>query len=423
MAWSTAWFCSLFAAVGPAAASPELPSGSVMHGPFEIVASVRRISSGAFPNTSGNPFSRVAKTEFRLRWRGKAVEAPGGQDRFWHVLRLTAAPRPAVLLVTTGFVLAFEDAAGALQFTPLDSKSSGLAELQWLDATDGQPGPSRNFGFEALADLQAATLLAGGRWLRLGSQVVIDVNTLSVSRVEPWVPMVPGVPITSISRQGDEVRAFSPGRTHYVLAASGPDYSRVDRPTAYGLLVVDIASGTASELRMDRKRFRFAEQRDIDAAWIAHHFIWQRDAAGREQLVPRDHFAPWPWKSRLWRPDASRWQLDVRRMDAAFLPVLRRLLEAEPGVQMSAADNAATASTSDKRLAFSMDGCMLRATAFGAGSTESDRHHIAIGMSTEAGAGSATGTTAACEAAVRRLAARIDRELATGRHDALLKLD
>ena len=59
----------------------------------------------------------------------------------------------------------------------------------------------------------------------------------------------------------------APGRTQYVLAASGYDYER-DGQMAYGLLVVDIPSGVAHELRFDRKRMRFGEISDLDTGWI-----------------------------------------------------------------------------------------------------------------------------------------------------------
>ena len=117
----------------------------------------------------------------------------------------------------------------------------------------------------------------------------MDISTLVVQRVSPWVPIVPGVPITSLSRQGDAARAFSPGKTKHVLAASGVDYGRADRRDAYVFLVVDVAT----ELRVDRRRYRFADSEDLTPAWLNHHFRWQRDANGREQFLRRESFQPW----------------------------------------------------------------------------------------------------------------------------------
>lgn len=406
--------CSGGSAVSATPDAARPPTGTVVHGPFEIVAGVKRISAGGFPNTSGNPFTKREVSEFQLRWRGKPVATADGNQRFWRVLRLDGASRPAVLLVTNVFVLATEDAAGQLQLTPINARSSSLAAVQWLDSESGQPGPSASFGIDSITDLQAGTRLAGGRWLRLGSQGVLDLSTLAVANVDPWVPMVPGVPVTSISREGDHVRAFSPGRTQYVLAAAGPDFSRTDGAQAYGLLVVDIKSGIATELRMDRKRFRFAELVDLDAAWIDHHFMWQRDPAGRERLVPRQRFAPWPWRAKLEREATDGWALRIQRMDAAFVPVLRRLLGREPGLQM-----AGPSTQPDIRVDFSMGGCALQAQAFGVGSSTASNHDVSIWQAVD----TRVGNTVGCEPALRRLAVLIDAELATGKHDALLKFD
>ncbi len=394
------------------AQAADVPSGTIAHGRFEIVAGTRRISTGSFPNQGGNPFATRAVSEFQLRWNGRPVTH--GNGRYWRVLRLAGAPRPALLLVTAGFVLATEDAAGQLELRPLRSESASLAEVQWLDERNGQPGPSETYGIEAIKDLQRDTQLQGGRWLRLGSRTVLDVATLTAYPIEPWVPILPGVPVTSVSRAGDDVRAFSPQQTHYVLAGSGIDYTRSDQGTAWGLLVVDIAAGTASELRFDRRRLRFANAQDIDAAWIAHHFAWVRDAAGRDRLQLRERFSPWPWRARLWQPGQDRWQLDVRRIDAAFLPVLRALVQAEPGVQV-----AGDAARDRDGFQLTLGGCPLQARAFG-DSSNADGQVVSVWLRSEPPVAVAP---AVCLEALRRLQVIVDAELASGRHDALLKLD
>jgi hypothetical protein len=47
----------------------------------------------------------------------------------------TTTPRPALLLGTTGFVLATEDAAYLLQVTPVKAESASLAEMPDWAAT------------------------------------------------------------------------------------------------------------------------------------------------------------------------------------------------------------------------------------------------------------------------------------------------
>lgn len=376
------------------------------HGPFEIATTARRIYAGAFPNQGGNPFATIEVTDFQVRWRGQTIAAAGGPDRFWRVLRLDGAPRPALLLVTEGFVLATEH-DGELELLPLAAENNTLAEAQWLDAADGQPGPSMTFGIERV-DLERDTLLAGGRWLRLGSRIVIDVATLAVHTVTPWVPMEPGVPVTSLSREGDEARAFSPGRTGYVLAASGYDYAR-DGEMAYGLLVVDIAGGSTRELRFDRARMRFADVADLDAAWIDHHYIWQTDAAGRERLTARSEFEPWPWRGRLVETGPGRWEYHVPRMREAFLDPMRTIAAALPGAQADA--------VRDDAFTLRIGGCTLEARAFGRDGGPDD-HWIAVWPSTDPMA-----AVESCPEGLRSLAAAVDAELASGRHDGMILLD
>lgn len=385
------------------------PEATIAHGPFEIQVKARSISRGTFPNQGGNPFATREVADFRVRWRGKSVSVPGGNEQFWRVLRLEGAPRPALLLVTSGFVLASEDAGGQLQVTPIATRSASLAELQWLDARAGQPDAPQTFGIEALPDLASATVLAGGRWLRLGYEAVLDVGALKVHPVAPWVPTPPGQPIVGLDRASDLARAFSPGRTKYVLLAAGTDYARPGQPRLDGLLVVDIASGVATQLVTDRRRFRFAASDEVTADWVAHHFEWSRDARGDERLVPRARFAPWPWRSFVHESRQGVWELKVRRIDPAFLDVMRRVVLAVPGARaVPDADSRTGASNVE------LDGCVFRTAAYDG--ADADGFIATLWPRSES-------QRPGCEPAIRRLAAAIDAELATGRHDALMKFD
>lgn len=375
---------ALLAACG--AGTPAASTGAattVVHGPFEIQLLPRRISTGTFPNQGGNPFATREVTDFRVRYRGREVAAPSGNTRFWRVLRLEGTPRPALLLVTQGFVLV-EEVDGALRVQALRANSNTLAETQWLDSAAGQPGEPATYGIQHLTDPEAATRLAGGRWLRLGAQLILDVATLTPHAVEPWVPMQPGKPVTEVIRDGDTVRAFSPGRTRYVLAGSQVDYAR-GQGQVYGLLVVDIAAGTAHEIRIDPRQQRFADLSDIDAAWVEHHFAWQRDAQGVEQLRPRPGARPWPRRSRVTRDEPGDWQMEVRGIDGAFSAVMRRLAETLPP---------------DCR-------------------PEVGSHSVSAWLTHRGRQGG--GTPPACAEALRGFVHAVDAELASGRHDALLR--
>lgn len=400
-----------------AALALALPASAqtLVHGPFEIVAQSRRISSGTFPNIGGNPFATREVTGFTLRWRGRTVEVPGRGHSFWTVLRLPDAPQPSVLLVARDFTLVSEQ-GGELRVQPLRSDSNTLAEAQWLDADGGQPGPSQRWGIRKV-DPATGTLLKGGRWLRLGSRLVLDVHTLALHEVQPWVPMRPGEPVTTLMRDGDEARAFSPGRTAYVLAASQQDYAR-GRGLVHGLLVVDIVRGHATELRVQRRRTPFATLDDIDHDWVAHYFDWQRDADGRERLQPRPGARPRPWRGRFTEPSAGRLEYRVERMREPFVDELRRIVLALPGAALAPDWLDPRRGVADGRT-LRVGDCVLALSARGPGLPDEDFDgSVGVFLPHDDAA-----TRGACNDTVRRIGAAVDAELAAGRHQGLLVLD
>lgn len=387
---------------------------TLQHGPFEIIAGSRRISTGTFPNTGGNPFATQEVTSFSLRWRGRTVEVPGRGDRFWQVLRLLDAPQPAVLLVERDFTLVTEQ-DGQLQVQPLHSESASLAEAQWLDSQAGQPGEPLSWGISKV-DLAAQTALQGGRFLRLGSALVLDVTHLQLHKVEPWVPMVPGMPVTGLSREGDRARSFSPGRTQYVLAGSQYDYER-GQGQVHGLLVVDMLRGSAYELRVDRRRMPFVDAEDMDLGWINHYFAWQSDAQGQERLAPRADARPLPWRGRISVSSSEDVEYGIERARPALLDELRRVTLVQPGAEL-APDWLDPARGIDGKTV-RIGACLLGLSVSEAGQAP-DEAFSRIGVYIAKGYAS---TREPCNETVRRIAAAMDAELATGRHDRLIVLD
>lgn len=394
-----------------AACTPNVPAQTLAHGPFEIVATPRRISTGAWPNLGGNPFATMEVTDFGLRWRGRWVELPDGGGparRFWNVLRLPDAPVPAVLLVERDFTLVAEQpgpAGPTLRVQRLNSSPNTLAEAQWLDSAGGQPGPSRSWGIAKVA-VETDTTLQGGRWLRLGSTVVLDVQTLQVHRVEPRVPMLPGQPVTSLSSDQYEARAFAPGGTAYVLAGSQSDYAR-GRGQIFGLLVVDIPRGQARELRVQRSRMPFVHTDDFDTAWLAHYFEWTREPDGREMLRPRAGARPLPWRARLSQEAGHPPQIRVPLVRPAFAAELQRIVLALQGAARAADDS------------LQVGACRLQLLVRQS-SPQADHFEGEVSLYVSDPPPSAQ---AACTELLREVARRVDAEFAAGRHQALLVLD
>ena len=110
----------------------------------------------------------------------------------------------------------------------------------------------------------------------------------------------------------------------------------------------------------------------------------------------------------------GEWQLSIKRIDGKFLEVVRRVAAAEPGVRVTDRDAPGLAGTS-----ITMQGCALNAASSGRPNSLYSEQVINVWPDS----GAPANTHAGCEAALRRVAKLIDVELATGKHDALLKLD
>jgi len=272
--------------------SPE--TVTIDHGPFRIVAQGRRISTGTFPNQGGNPFATMEVTGFSVYHKDKAVVVTHGDRtiaRFWRVAVLADAPRPALLVSTTDFHLVTEE-NGAAVVRSLGRPTTDMADYQWLDAAGGQPAPVASFGIEKVSQQQLP--LAGGRWLLLSAQAVLDVKSLRVYPVTYHVPQ--GRPLQGVG--GPLALAFSPGRTQYVTYGSSVTLVE-NGDYVTGLSVVDIPTGVAYGLPLKPGEKRFRAMEDLTPRWFAHYYEWRNDAGGRERLVPRTNAGPLPHAGRL----------------------------------------------------------------------------------------------------------------------------
>jgi hypothetical protein len=253
---------------------------ALQHGPFEIVMNTRRIGAGGFPNTSANPFNSTKASFFEVRLAGKRVELPGRGDSFATVLRVEGAPQPA-LLVNVGpwHLLTLSD--GQLKVQVLGSDTGGL---QWLDEKRGQPGPLQQFG-PAQKQLESDTLLRGGKLLLIDRRFVLDVSTLTVKAVEPWI-------IGGLNASTTNAVARSPRGTLFAMPASGPVGERRD---AQGVLLIDLARGGTTALPLGAD-MPLRDGLEPEAEWFERHYEWTTEAGGRERLRLRAQ--PLPWKKR-----------------------------------------------------------------------------------------------------------------------------
>jgi hypothetical protein len=120
--------------------------------------------------------------------------------------------------------------------------------------------------------------------LLLNDGVVLDVQTL-----QSW-------PLDFFANRAvlDEFRAgsaneawayfLSPGRSQIVFVGSRPRQTGGD--FEYALLVAEMASNRMYLVPFGPDLVRFDLLKDPTPAWLARHFFWGHDEAGREHLQP-----------------------------------------------------------------------------------------------------------------------------------------
>lgn len=384
-------FAGWFAAAAACAASAASLLGAsaavaqkLQHGPFEIVMGSRRIGAGGFPNTSGNPFKTQRVSSFEVWLHGKRVELPGHGPWFWNVLRLEGTPLPA-LLVEAGPIHLLTVAEGRLTVKRL---GGDLPTLQWLDSNAGQPGPEQQFG-PGEKQLETETWLRGGRLLMIDRRFVLNLSTLGLQPMEPWI--VGGLNASTVPAV-----ALSPRATLLALPAGGPVG---DRPDAEGVLVIDLVQGGTRGLALSEK-LPPRDGHEPHVEWFNRHFEWtEAGPGGAEQLRLRAQ--PLPWKKRgvqvVFGPEREYHLRRVKpELATALGALLRERFQAQPQADVSALGTGH----------YLLPGCgsrlLLRA--------RDDSLVLYAPQPTEP-------PWVRCQQEIIQIAAAFDAELAAGRHD------
>jgi len=268
-------------------------------GPFTVEAVERRISSGRFPNISGNPFERTSVTNFRVLHKGKPIVPPGTQaERVppWDDVRqISGAPQPALLLMEVGAYLLIEkDGQPYLQeLAPRELTATGW---QWLDSLNGQPGSMQVVGLAHRPD--HVLELTGGRWLAIFGKTVLDTKTLAVHRYAFDSSSLADFYVGDASRTA---LAFSPAGTRFVVKGERDRLGENDpaKYYEYALIAFDFETQQGTVLPVDLGRWRLPSGENIDAAFAQRMVGWRRGPDGREEAFLREDRRAPHWLGRL----------------------------------------------------------------------------------------------------------------------------
>jgi hypothetical protein len=265
------------------AGETRIPDGGATTGGLVIEALQR--SGRSFNANQG--FTTTDYVEFRVLHGGRAVEVEGDFGKPTRDVRdawvLAGAPRPAVLMGSTGWTLVTE-LEGRAQVTPLTRHGSD-ATVQWLDTPDGL-GPLHYSRLRI--DANDPRTLQGGRRLLVGGQVVLDVDTLQWRRLELRVPpgyQDAGLALTLWPAAGGALVSL------YRSEANSPHDAL--------LVVSDPATGVSRTLAFDLGTTGRRGFDNPDAAWLDEHFEIVTRPDGEHVLSQRaGRMPPAAWQFR-----------------------------------------------------------------------------------------------------------------------------
>lgn len=277
---------------------------------FEPTPQVETVGNFALL-TYANEYTDFTDVRYGILYRGKPLNIPGvTTQRFNGITTVTLpqAGKATALIINADdteaesrFYLLYED-AGQIKTLPLCT-STRYAPVDWLEQpshtmTDTVEYRSRDWFTQRQS-------LTGGRWLLLGDECVLDLQTLALYPVD--LSSLRGDATVTLDRDHLPV-ALSPDQQSFVrvgwVDVHTPAFVSLGK--ILHLIVYNFVNGTMETQPVDRQQMRYSMQPtyyeqmdDINAAWLAHHFQWQRAADGQDQLVARTDFAPWP--RRGWR--------------------------------------------------------------------------------------------------------------------------
>ena len=245
---------------------------------FEIVTFTR-----CFSDTWEYGKPRVVSDDrFNISYRGKAVQfsdAPVESPRVWCLIKLPDTTKSLLALVAevegSHALYLLHDLGDQLALESVVADAGDAASLISLAPIDVREPPNLSEN--------RRQIVSDGLYF-VGSNTIFDTRTLKVHRYSP-------IENTDI---GDfRPLMLSPDERSFVRFTFAHDTQ------APMLTVTDFVADRSCSLPIDRQRMRYVKIEQIDRAWAEHHFKWERDAAGVDQLVARTEFSLLPFRGEL----------------------------------------------------------------------------------------------------------------------------
>ena len=274
---------------------------------FEPIPQVEQVGNFAVL-TYENEYTSMLDVVYGVHYQGEPITITGVTTQRYNAITTVTLPQtgsPNALIINADiaedashFYLLYEG-EGQIKTLPLCA-SADHAPVDWLD----QPlGDAEYRSRDWYTQRQSLT---GGRWLLLGDDCVLDLQTLTLYPVD--LPSPHG-DADALTLDGSHLPVgFSPDQQSFVrvgwLDVHTPAYTSLGE--VLHLIVYNFVENVTYTLPVNRQQMRYSrlpggpdQPDDINAAWLDHHFQWQRTAAGYDRLVARPAFTPWPLRG--WR--------------------------------------------------------------------------------------------------------------------------
>lgn len=275
----------------------------------------------------------VTNVAYTIWYAGKPIVFPEalqnntGLPFLWAVYALPGTPTPTLVAGSQSlYLISGQDGKPLVE--PLVEQGSSFASLQFLDGANGQPGPFYEVAMkQKMPDLDTLESLAGGRYLMVSEQAVLDVATGRIWRFNRHK-----LPLADYGFPNPHgALAFSPDQQSIVFKAQ---YQGGNTPvenwpdSEYALVVYHFKKDSGYVVPFDptatRMNGHFA---DFNQPWFTTFFAWKKEPAG-ERLEVRQLQEPPNWTGQY---DPSDHYYTLYPVKPSLLPILVDFVLAQMG--------------------------------------------------------------------------------------------
>ncbi|CAG5017117.1 hypothetical protein DYBT9275_05704 [Dyadobacter sp. CECT 9275] len=198
---------------------------------------------------------------------------------FWQALFLKDTPKPTVLAASKNMYLITDEGETAA-VKKVNRRGDNFNTYQWLDGENGQPMQKKEI--HTMEESRSIRTIAGGSYLLIGTNVILNVQTLDLYHFDVSSPQSPHQ-LTGYQIFDSRAVGLSPGKSQILF--TGYRRNTKTQASEYALIAIDFCENSAYTVPFDRKDTNFFSVWDATYKWVDTYFEWSRDTSGKEILI------------------------------------------------------------------------------------------------------------------------------------------